>query len=291
MSCDLSCLCRMQLTCAFEPRCCRRFEHGRKRGSTTNRPRTSPTRRTGWKSASTGFAYTPHAPTGLPLFIIWAPPPPKKACYFSDSLLHCGGLWNKTAVGKSWNECLIIKTLSITSTPTLHSVSHQGGCWRGGGHHAVTSAAAFPGQARLLMNAFVPLDVILIEEKHHRSREKDEPASKSTVASWKHPSALLEMGSFELVCLFLFNHLCLALSVQRRLRHFERNLHFHQIRVTGNCHFDSQNKWCANHNFAPVLTRGAFRFYWFNCFSHHEASLCFALWTKSLDLKPQKRPI
>lgn len=139
MSCDLSYLCRMwlQLTCAFEPRCCRRFEHGHKRGSTTNRPRTSPTRRTGWKSA----------PTGLPLFIIWAPPsPPKKAFYFSDSLLHCGRLWNKTAVGKSWNECLIIKPLSITSTPTLHSVSHQGGCWRGGGHHALTSTAAFPGQ-------------------------------------------------------------------------------------------------------------------------------------------------
>lgn len=88
MSCDLSFLCRMrpQLTWAFEPRCCRRLEHGRKRGSTTNRPRTSPTQRTGWKSAYTGFAYTPHAPTGLPLFIIWAPPPspppPKKGVLF-----------------------------------------------------------------------------------------------------------------------------------------------------------------------------------------------------------------
>lgn len=114
MSCDLTYLCRMwlQLTCAFEYCCCRRFEHGRERGSTTNRPRTSLTRRTGWKSASTGFAYTQHAPTGLSLFIIWAPFPPKKAFYFSDPLLHHGWLWNKTAVGKSWNECLIIKTLS-----------------------------------------------------------------------------------------------------------------------------------------------------------------------------------
>lgn len=74
------------------------------------------------------------------------PPPQKKAFYFSDSLQHCSGLGNKTAVGKSWNECLIIKTLSLTSTPMLQSVSHQGGCWRSGGHHAVTSTAAFPGQ-------------------------------------------------------------------------------------------------------------------------------------------------
>lgn len=245
MSCDLSFLCRMrpQLTWAFEPRCCRRLEHGRKRGSTTNRPRTSPTQRTGWKSAYTGFAYTPHRIA----FVHNLSSPPKKAFYFSHSLLHCGGLWNKTTVGKSWNECLIIKTLSITSTPTLHSVSHRGGCWRGGGHHAVTSAAAFPGQ----LSGSAPTSPTFNERfcsfgpnfdwtKAHHSREKDEPASKLTVASGKHPGVLLEKGSFEFVGLFLFNHLCILVSVaQFEALWTKFTFPSKKKRMTGNRHFDS----------------------------------------------------
>lgn len=175
MSCDLSFLCRMwlQLTCAFEPRSCRRFEHGCKRGLTTNRPRTSPTRRTGWKSASTGFTYTPDAPTGLPLFIIWAPPaPPKKGVLFLrfPAALRRALKQNSSRQIPKWmfNNKNIIYHLHTNASLGVSpgGMLEERLASRCDLHRCFSrTTERLSRQARLLMSTFVPLDVILIEQK------------------------------------------------------------------------------------------------------------------------------
>lgn len=71
----------------------------------------------------------------------------QKMCFIS--LIPCctpAGFETKTAVGKSWNECLIIKNIiyHIHAKASLWCLT--GECWRGGGHHAAASTVTFPGQ-------------------------------------------------------------------------------------------------------------------------------------------------
>lgn len=72
----------------------------------------------------------------------------QKMCFISPipcCLLHSCWLWNRTAVGKSWNECLIIKTLSTTSMAAPRSASRWV-MWEERRATRCNLRAAFPGQ-------------------------------------------------------------------------------------------------------------------------------------------------